>query len=212
MTPGRRTSLQLAVVLVALVGTTTAVGLRAGAGGACSGPRWPVKTLADPAAQYVDRVPHKATVALLSTQSPPAVSSPSPRLPQFETRLVTVPVELIAGKLVHDGDLQLVVRDPGGTTTMIAELPDAACLGKGVSGPDRSAMGAARGAVQRACPTFGPKNRPLSGKAVLTGVQFHDTPHAGDTEADNARGAAPDETEVHPVLRVTDLTCAAGKA
>lgn len=212
MTPGRRTSLQLAVVLAGLVGTTTVVGLRAGAGGACSGPRWPVKTLADPAAPYVDRVPQKATVTTLSTQSLPAVSSDSPRLPSFETHLVTVSVELVAGKLVHDGDLQLVVRDPGSTTTMIAELPAAACLGKGVSPSDKSAMGTARGAVQRACPTFGPKNRPLSGKAVLTGVQFHDTPHAGDSEADNARGAATDEAEVHPVLRVTDLTCAAGAA
>ena len=212
MNPGRRTALLLAAVLVVLAGTTLAVGLQANASGPCTGPRWPVKTLADPAAQYVDRVPAKDTVAGLAALTPHAVNASSARQTQVETRLRTVSVELVAGKLVHDGDLQLVVRDPGGQATMIAEFPDATCLAKGVSGPDRAAMGAARGALQRTCPTFGPTNRPLTGRAVLTGVQFHDTPHAGDTEADNARGAAPDEIELHPVLAVTDLTCAAGRA
>lgn len=212
MSPGRRTWLQLAAVLLVLAGTTTVAGLQARSSSACKGPRWPVKTLADPSAQYVDRVPHPATVSRLVSLTPPAVTAHSNRLPQVETQLMRVSVALVAGKLVHDGDLQLVVRDPGGSATMIAELPDASCLGSGVSGPDRAAMGAARGAVQRACPALRSKNTALTGTAVLTGVQFHDTPHTGDTEADNARGAAVDEIELHPVLQVTGLTCAAAAA
>ena len=213
MTPGRRSALQLAAAVLVLAGTTVVAGVQASAGGPCTGPRWPVKTLADPAAQYVDRVPMEATVAeLAALRNLPVVKGKSARLPQVETRLRTVAVELVAGKLVHDGDLQLVVRDPGGKTTMIAELPDVSCLTTGVSGPDRAAMTTARGAVQRACPTLGKKNIRLTGRAVLTGVQFHDTPHAGDAEADNARGAAADEVELHPVLQVTALTCAAARA
>lgn len=210
MAPGRRTSWQLVVVLLVLAGTKTVVGLQASPSGAGKGPRWPVKTLADPAAQYVNRASHAATVRRLVTLSPPAVTGHSGRLPHVETQVMTVPVVLVAAKLVHDGDLQLVVRDPGGTATMIAELPDASCLGRGVSASDRAAMGAARGAVERTCPALGSKNIALTGKAVLSGVQFHDTPHTGDTEADNARGAAVDEIELHPILRVTALTCAAG--
>ena len=209
MSPGRRTTMLLSVVLVVLGGTTLVAGLTAQAAQSCTGPRWPVKTLADAAAPYVDRVAQRATVAELAALSPPKVTRDSARLPQFETRLRTVRVALVAGKLVHDGDLQLVVRDPAGRTSMIAELPDAPCLGRGVATADRAAMNAARGAVLRGCPAFTDHNRSLAGSAVLTGVQFHDTPHAGDTDADNARGAALDEVELHPVLLVTDLRCAA---
>ena len=210
MTPGRRTALQLAAVVVVLVGATLGAGLTASASGKCSGPRWPVKTLADAAAPYIDRTPQRSTVAQLAGQQLPAVSKGTARLPQVETRLLSVPVELVGGKLVHDGDLQLVVRDPGGSTTMIAELPDAACLDHGVAAGARARMGDARTTVERACPAFRSRQRALRGRAVLTGVQFHDTPHAGDDSADNARGAATDEVELHPVLQVTDLSCAAG--
>ena len=210
MSPGRRTALQLAGIVVVLAGVTLTAGLTTSAGGRCTGPRWPVKTLADTVAPYVDRVPQPSTVGQLTGQHLPPVTAKSPRTPLVETRLLSVPVELVGGKLVHDGDLQLVVRDPRGGGTMIAEMPDAACLDHGVSSQDRAAMGSARTTVQRACPGFGDKQRALRGHAVLTGVQFHDTPHTGDTEADNARGAAVDEIELHPILRVTGLTCAAG--
>lgn len=210
MSPGRRTALQLAGIVVVLAGVTLTAGLTTSAGGRCTGPRWPVKTLADTVAPYVDRVPQPSTVGQLTGQHLPPVTAKSPRTPLVETRLLSVPVELVGGKLVHDGDLQLVVRDPRGGGTMIAEMPDAACLDHGVSSQDRAAMGSARTTVQRACPGFGDKQRALRGHAVLTGVQFHDTPHAGDALSDNARGAAVDEVELHPVLLVSNLTCAPG--
>lgn len=214
MPPGHRTQTQLVAVIAALVGATITAGVLARpASGACTGARWPVKTLADPGAAFVDHTAMPTTVQQLRTAQPPAVGARTPRQAHWETQAVSVSVELSNGKLVHDGDLQLVVHTPGKPAeTMIAELPAAGCLHAGTSAADRVALTAARDEVVRACGPFSAKKRPLVGQAVLTGVRFLDIPHSGDTVDDNARGAAPDEVEVHPIMAVSGLQCSGARA
>ena len=214
MPPGHRTQMQLVAVVAALIGATITAGVLARpASGACAGARWPIKTLADSGAAFVDHTAMPTTVQQLRTAQPPAVSAKTPRLAHWETQAISVPVELSNGKLVHDGDLQLVVHTPGKPNeTMIAELPAADCLRAGTSAADRAALAAARDEVVRACGPFTAKKRPLVGQAVLTGVRFLDLPHSGDTVDDNARGAAPDEVEVHPIMLVSGLQCSGARA
>lgn len=214
MPPGHRIQTQLVAVIAALVGATITAGvLGRPASGACSGARWPVKTLADPGAAFVDHTATPTTVQQLRTAKPPAVIAKTPRQSHWETQTVSVPVELTNGKLVHDGDLQLVVHAPGQpAVTMIAELPGATCLQVGTSAADRAALTAARDEIVRGCGPFTTSKRPLQGRAVLTGVRFLDIPHKGDNVDDNARGAAPDEVEVHPIMLVAGLQCSAAGA
>ena len=212
LSPSRRSHVKLSIVLVGLLLATAAsvfltqiVTMRSAF---CSGARWPVKTLSDNRAGRLNRVPRTTTVLKLRMATPPGVATSTPRLVGFETDVVTVSVDLVNGKLVHDGDLQLTVKQPGLLgRTMIAELPAANCLHHGTSTADRVAITTARAQITSACGAFDGKKRALHGSAVLTGVQFHDTPHAGDDQADNARGAAPNEVEIHPVLSVTGLLC-----
>lgn len=214
MPPGPRTQMQLVAVIAALVGATITAGVLARpASGGCTGARWPVKTLADPGAAFVDHTATPTTVQQLRAAKPPAVSASTKRQAHWETQTVSVPVEFSDGKLVHDGDLQLVVHAPGqATETMIAELPGAGCLHAGTSAADRIALTAARDEIVRSCGPFTAKKRSLQGRAVLTGVRFLDIPHSGDTVDDNARGAAPDEVEVHPILLVSGLQCSGARA
>ena len=81
MSPGRRTALQLVGIVVVLAGVTLSVGLTASAGGRCTGPRWPVKTLADAVAPYVERAPQPSTVGQLTGQHLPPVTAKSARTP-----------------------------------------------------------------------------------------------------------------------------------
>lgn len=209
MPPGHRIQTQLVAVVAALVGATVTAGVLARpTSGACTGARWSVKTLADPGAALVDHTAAPTTVQQLRTAKPPAVTADTLRQPHWETQTVSIPVELTNGKLVHDGDLQLVVHAPGKPAdTMIAELPGVSCLRAGTSAVDGAALTAARNEIVRRCGPFTASKRPLQGRAVLTGVRFLDIPHRGDTADDNARGAAPDEVEVHPILAVSGLQC-----
>jgi len=218
---GRRIKVELGVAVAVLVVATGTAGVlahktsaqpssQAAAVVACGGPRWPVKTLADPGVAQIVRSPVQLTVQQLRAAHPPPVKGKTPRQSGWETAEVSVAVELTNGKLVHDGDLQLVVHAEGHPeATMIAELPDSSCLHAGTGASDASAMTAARGQIVSACGPFTSKKKPLRGRAQLVGLRFLDTMHAGDNADDNARGAAPDEVEVHPVLLVTGLQCTA---
>lgn len=174
----------------------------------CAGPRWPVKTLADPEAASVDLVHvQPGTVAGLRALAVPPVDKAAPRVPRTETALVRVTAALVSGRVSPDGDLALVIGVPGSPDqTMTVEFPDPRCLGAGTPGPARTGTVAARQAVERACGRFGATRTPLSGTATLTGVRFVDTPHELKN-GENARQAAPNEVELHPVVAVGDLSC-----
>jgi hypothetical protein len=151
---------------------------------------WAVKTLSDSAAQQVDLRPRATTIAALRGLRPPG--NLGTRMPGAEMRTWRLRVRLLWQKLEDDSDVHLVVADPKTGRTMIAELPSPGCVGAtaGVA----AQMAAARTALAHACGQATTSFTTLSGTATIDGVAFFDFPHG-------QRGAAPNEVELHPVLR-----------
>lgn len=107
-------------------------------------------------------------------------------------RLVEFGGALVAVKHERDGDLHVVIREPHGWRTLIAEFPSSACT---YGSPYRRAMTDAREEFLRLTSHF---RRGRRGKQVIvfTGVLFFDKPH-------KQRGSADNGIEIHPVLRVS---------
>lgn len=166
------------------------------AGGAqtptCGVEAWAVKTLSDSAAHDVDLRPRPTSVAALVALRAPATIGT--RMPGAEMRTWRVRVRMLWQKLEGDSDIHLVLADPRTGETMIAELPSPGCVGAaaGVAGQ----MAAARAAFVRACGAPATSFTRLSGTATIDGVAFFDVAHG-------QRGAAPNQVELHPVLRFT---------
>jgi hypothetical protein len=109
-------------------------------------------------------------------------------------------VRLVKMKHEGDGDIHLVIRDPGTTNGMIVEFPDTACLDK--TRPDaREMIIAARKSLRRHCGPWGPIGagfKRLRGKATIDGVAFFDRLHG-----QSGVGNPPKGIELHPVLAFT---------
>lgn len=174
----------------------------------CAGPRWPVKTLADPAAGSVDLVHvQSGSVAALRELAVSSVGKAAPRVSGTETALVRVTADLVSARVSPDGDLAVVVAVPGSRgQSMTVEFPDPRCLTAATPAAARSGAVAARRTFEQACGRFGTAKTALSGTATLAGVRFIDTPHKLKNGV-NARQAAPNEVELHPVLAVTAVSC-----
>lgn len=160
--------------------------------GSCGVERWSVKTGTDPDAAQVD--PGSATSTTISAlDALPAPSSlPSDgRIQPTETTVYSVHATLHEYKLEDDSDYHLVLDDGTGDT-MIAEIPDPACVGS--DSPLRSDIESARGefdAAYTATDSFQTADVPVT----VTGVGFFDYDH-GQT------GVAPNAIELHPVLDI----------
>jgi hypothetical protein len=175
--------------------------------GSCSGPRWPVKILADRAADVVDLTrPQQVTVEQLRALQPVPSTKREARRRGIETKSVRMTAELVSGRLSPDGDLAVVVSALGKRKdTMIVEFPSARCLGTTLS-TVRERLITARARIDVGCGSIGTAKTGLRGTVQLAGVEFVDTPHALK-QGRNARGAAQNEVEVHPVTDVESLTC-----
>jgi hypothetical protein len=158
----------------------------------CGTEAWAVKTLSDPAAQEVDLHPRATTVAKLVKLRPPGEIGT--RLPGAEMQNWRIHVLLRSQRLEGDSDVHLVLADPKTGQTMIAELPSPDCVGAadGVAAD----LAAARATLARSCGAATTSFRPLRGSATIEGVAFFDFEHG-------QRGAAPNEVELHPVLRIS---------
>ena len=87
---------------------------------------------------------------------------------------------------------------------MIVELPDPNCQGAANS-LKRTQIAAVRSAFISACstpPSWPAPFKHLHGTATITGVGFVDVVH---TPAQT--GVAPNDVELHPVLRLSSLHC-----
>jgi hypothetical protein len=102
----------------------------------------------------------------------------------------------------NDNDIHLAIRDSTGAT-MVVEFPHHSCT---VGAQHRWDMTTAREALVKACSNKTPPRDPpksfveLHGSARITGVLFFDFPH-------HQRGKAPNVAELHPVLRITNVSC-----
>ncbi len=160
--------------------------------GSCGVERWAVKTGTDSDASLVDiATSTSATINQLTSIQPPATLPYDQRITPTETTVFTIDATLTKYKLEADSDYHLVIADGNGHT-MIAEIPDPACVG--ATSPFLGDIQTARQVFDNnysATGTFQTADIPV----CLTGVGFFDFIH-GQT------GVAPNGIELHPVLGV----------
>lgn len=160
--------------------------------GSCGVERWSVKTGTDPDAGLVDlNNPVIQTISYLRGLTAPASPPSNSRVQPTETTMYVLNATLIEYKLENDSDYHLVIKDAQGNT-MIAEIPDPACVGAG--SPFANLIQNSRQEFDNkysASSSFKTANIPVQ----LAGVGFFDFQH-GQT------GVAPNAIELHPVLDV----------
>ncbi|HEY2030813.1 MAG TPA: hypothetical protein VGH20_16565 [Myxococcales bacterium] len=163
--------------------------------GTCGVERWAVKTGTDAAASQVNLTPKSTTIASLRAIAAPSTlgttstrftTAGSPEIQVFRLTNVT----LTEYKIETDSDYHLVLSD--GTNTMIAEIPDPACV---PSGPWVSSVKTARAAFDAKFPSVTSSFKVANVVATVTGAGFFDLLH-GQT------GVAPNGIELHAVLGI----------
>ncbi len=169
--------------------------------GSCGVERWAVKTGTDADARRVHPdAPVVQTIAYLASLAPPAHPPAHARVQPAETTTYVLDATLVEYKLDADSDYQLIIRDAHGNT-MIAEIPDPACVK--ASSPFASRIDNARaGFNARFTATTGFKTANIPVR--LTGVGFFDYRRGQP-------GVAPNAIELHPVLDV-DFNPSAGRS
>lgn len=167
-----------------------------GDGPHCGRERWEVKELSDDRARDVDFTPKKRTIAELLTLERVVPRHSEPRRDD-EMQTFRVRCAIIKYKLEDDGDLHLVIQDPGNPSAhMVAEIPDPTCP-DAIAGGHAAQFNAARDMLFELFAEHPPRPRMQSVDpppiVEITGVGFYDFPH-GQT------GMAPNNLELHPVL------------
>jgi hypothetical protein len=172
---------RIAVValLVSITGTPAQVKQRQ-----CGFDRWAVKILDDKDAGRIDFKPIDTRIAALVAQPIHEIPYPeNSRIAPEEFRAYRVKAKLVAVKNESDGDLHVILADPEHeTVTMVVEIPAPRC------------------APAKYAEQFGRAREFISGlsagaSVTVTGVGFWDYIH-------NARGAAKNGFELHPVLSI----------
>lgn len=160
--------------------------------GSCGVERWAVKTGTDADASLVNlNSPVPQTISYLDALTAPSTLPANNRVQPTETSLFVVDATLVEYKLESDSDYHLVLKDAQGNS-MIAEIPDPACVGAG--SPFATGIQNARSefdARYTVTTSFQTANIPVE----VRGVGFFDFNH-GQT------GVAPNAIELHPVLDI----------
>lgn len=166
--------------------------------------RWSVKVLIDPDAEKVNFKPRWRSIdTLRGFVRPPGSLKGAPRTSSVEFATYQVRrVFLVEAKREKDKDIHLVIRDRHESHTMIVEFPDVSCpdAASSFKAPE---MGDARAAFIAACGNpSSSKFTQLTGRATIEGVGFFDVVHSTPQ-----RGRAPNNIELHPVLRFESADC-----
>jgi Putative Ig domain len=165
----------------------------------CGVERWSVKTGTDAdAAKITVGSTTSTSLTFLTGLAAPASLPANNRVAPTETTVYRLQVTLVEYKLETDSDYHLVLSDANGHS-MIAEIPDPACVGAG--SPLLAGITKARNEFNaKFTPTtsFKTANVPIT----VTGVGFFDFLH-GQT------GVAPNGIELHAVI---DVQFSAGTA
>lgn len=162
-------------------------------GGHCGTERWEVKTLSDPDRDLVDLRPVDATVEDLIEVQPESIAPGGYRYAPVELTVYQVEAYLGGAFTENDGDWHLVLFGlENQRASIIAEIPDPACAGACRSGLARD-FAIARQALEDRLAEPNPQDRAI--RVTVTGVGFFDRPHG-------QAGAAPNQFELHPVLRI----------
>ena len=170
--------------------------------GSCGVERWSVKTGTDADAGLVNlSSPQSNDIVTMRSWTAPNPIPPNNRVSPYETTTWVLDATLVEYKLENDSDYHLVIKDASGNT-MIAEIPDPACVGAG--SPFAADIQNARAqfdAKYTASTSFQTANIPVQ----LTGVGMFDFLH-GQT------GVAPNGIELHPVLGIVFNPSGGGSA
>jgi hypothetical protein len=160
--------------------------------GSCGVERWAVKTGTDADSSKINlQSTTDTTIASLRALPAPATLPASNRIAPTEDTVYRVPATLTEYKLESDSDYHLVLTDSSGNT-MIAEIPDPACVGS--ASPLTASIQKARGEFDaKYTPTSSFKT--AGAPVTVTGVGFFDYLH-GQT------GVAPNGIELHAVLDI----------
>jgi hypothetical protein len=157
--------------------------------GSCGVERWSVKTGTDADAGAITLgSTTSTTIASLDAIAAPSSLPANNRVKPTETTLYRVSATMTQYKLEADSDYHLVLKDSAGRT-MIAEIPDPACVGAGSVLASR---------IQNARNQFDAKYtatgsfKTANVAVTVTGVGFFDYAH-GQT------GVAPNAIELHAV-------------
>lgn len=160
--------------------------------GSCGVERWSVKTGTDADVGLVNlSSATPQTISYLDSLTAPSTLPSNNRIQPTETTYFVVDATLVEYKLESDSDYHLVLKDAQGNT-MIAEIPDPACVGAG--SPFAAGIHNARSefdAKYTVTTSFATANIPVE----VRGVGFFDFNH-GQT------GVAPNAIELHPVLDI----------
>lgn len=155
----------------------------------CGTERWLIKTASDADARAINVAPAPASISAL-TSLPSKIGTDSERISPTELTVYQLAdVVLVQYRRESDGDYHLVLSD--GTRTMIAEIPDPACV---------SPASPLLAAISRTRAQFEARHGPVSPGATadgetitVTGVGFFDFAHS-------QTGMAPNAIELHPLL------------
>ena len=166
--------------------------------GGCGVERWSIKTGTDTSAAHIDPTLVDTTVSALGSFSVPASLPSTSRIaPQEDTTYRLRNVTLVSVKQEADGDYHLVLSD--GHQTMIAEIPNPACVGS--TSPLRHQIQSVRATFDAAFHVSGSVTK-IGHPVTVSGVGFFDFKHGQN-------GIAPDGFEIHPVLDICfGLDCA----
>lgn len=181
-------------VIVTLAMALVAFAASASAASACGVERWSAKVLADGTTQLTG--PYNATVAQLQALQRPFAGEYYGARVSAERVAYRIQGELLGYKLESDGDIHLVVADPGNrSATLVAEIPDPKCMAGAPATYVRD-VAQARLAFVR---TFGippVTHFALAYKPItIVGPAFFDFEHGQN-------GSAPNDLEIHPALIV----------
>jgi hypothetical protein len=167
---------------------------------ACGTERWAVKVLTDDDRHLIDRTPQVMSVGDLA-----ALDSPSDqdrrsdeasehRIADPEKTTYKVTAILLGYRHEKDGDFHLVLQDPNSDATIIAEIPDPACVDDSDLADQLTSF---RESLVAKFGSPGKKTVRLDDPPtiVIRGVGFFDIKHSTDQD-----GVAPNNFELHPVL------------
>jgi hypothetical protein len=159
---------------------------------ACGVERWSVKTGTDADAGLINvSSTSPNTILTMRGWTAPNPIPPNNRVAPYETTVWVLNATLTQYKLETDQDYHLILSDASGNT-MIAEIPDPACVGSG--SPLAAGVSNARAEFDArftATSSFQTANVPVR----ITGVGMFDFLH-GQT------GVAPNGIELHPVIDI----------
>ena len=155
----------------------------------CGTERWAIKTGTDANAFNVVQKPIAGTIAGLVALPMQTGNDTDRIVPTEYIAYQLTDVNLLEFRRESDGDYHLVLSD--GSHTMLAEIPDPACV---AGGPLQTPIAAARAQFEARYPGAGAATV-VNETVTVAGVGFFDFLHS-------QTGVAPNAIELHPVLSI----------